>query len=146
MHWRHTDPPGEDDDDDDWEGEGDRDVQWARVEREDGTTKLELRRCCGTARPDTQNCSVVVRATAVGEEAFVTVHDFLSVVHPWLMALKGDILAAMGTLNWSDEPLEAETALMVNSNGVERLMIKPKAEWISFTRRDPVQIVNISVS
>ncbi|PVH74013.1 hypothetical protein DL98DRAFT_605839 [Cadophora sp. DSE1049] len=51
-------------------------------------------------------------------EPYVTVHDFVTAVHPWLVELRGDILAAMKVWEGSDEPmgtpLPNDTDLLVN--------------------------------
>jgi hypothetical protein len=137
-HWEHTDPDSE-------EGMNDG-VEWSIVELDDGTTEPELLRCCGTMRRGGKNFSVMAKPTVAGEEGFVTVHDFLKVVHPWLMGLKREILTAKGILDGDDQPLRNETELMVNSNGFESLMIERKDEWIGFKRRTPVRVINISAS
>ncbi|KAF2472782.1 uncharacterized protein BDR25DRAFT_365958 [Lindgomyces ingoldianus] len=53
-----------------------------------------LLRCCHQDRPRKTKVSLVVKAA--GE--FVTVHDYVSVVHPWLMSLRENILQAAGDL------------------------------------------------
>lgn len=107
AHWDHSEPDG-------GEGNGEG-VKWGTLEHndeDDGTEvdedvedKVQLLRCCGMARPRGKNLSVVVKPAVDREKGFVTVHDYLTVVHPWLMGLREEILAAMGTLNMEDEPL-----------------------------------------
>ena len=63
-----------------------------------------------------------------GSGDFVTVHDFVIAVHPWLMGLRSDILGALGTLNGHDVPLPAETELMVSCNMLDSLMIDNRAD------------------
>ncbi|KAK3682885.1 hypothetical protein B0T22DRAFT_494505 [Podospora appendiculata] len=53
-----------------------------------------LIRCCGTERPKPPS-PVVVRAAT---HPFVTVHDYVTTVHPWLMGLKDDIRPAMSAM------------------------------------------------
>ena len=95
---------------------------------------------------DRQDFSVTVKPTGTGNEAFVTVHDFLEVVHPWLMSHKQDILTAKGMLEGSDQPLEDDTELMVNANGFESLMIERKEEWMAFKKKTLARTINISAS
>lgn len=63
--------------------------------------------CCGTPRPCGKVVKFVVRATS----DFITVHDYLSAVHPWLLSLRDDILSALGVDD--DKSLPADTKLMV---------------------------------
>lgn len=89
---------------------------------------------------------VTVKPTAAGDEAFVTVHDFLEVVHPWLMKLRKEILNAKGMLEGNDQPLADDTELMVDANGLECLIIEEKEEWIAHKKKPPVRSINISVA
>ncbi|KAK4044526.1 hypothetical protein C8A01DRAFT_31312 [Parachaetomium inaequale] len=54
--------------------------------------------CCGQKRPLGKGVSgagaVVVKPTTTG--SFVTIHDFISTVHPYLMARRDEVLEAMG--------------------------------------------------
>lgn len=104
--------------------------------------------CCGTGRPvGKKDISVAVTGTGgVGVKdggggaggGFVTVHDYVTAVHPWLMRLRSDILGALGTLNGDDAPLPAETELMVNYNALEDLMMEKRADWIRLTKKEPL--------
>lgn len=104
--------------------------------------------CCGTARPvGIKDASVVVTGTGGvteggggGGGGFVTVHDYVAAVHPWLMGLRSDILGALGTLNGDDAPLPAETELMVNCNALDDLMMEKRAEWIRLTKKEPAPV------
>ncbi|KAG7289433.1 hypothetical protein NEMBOFW57_005804 [Staphylotrichum longicolle] len=104
--------------------------------------------CCGTGRPvGKKDISVAVTGTGgVGVKdggggaggGFVTVHDYVTAVHPWLMRLRSDILGALGTLNGDDAPLPDETELMVNYNALEDLMMEKRADWIRLTKKEPM--------
>lgn len=72
-------------------------------EDEEGPDHLLV--CCGTERPRNNGLKVLVQAAA----GFVTVHDFLSAVHPQLVARREDLLGSLGF----EEPLPPETKLMV---------------------------------
>ena len=64
--------------------------------------------CCGQKRPwayDTQ-----LEVTAQGE--FLTVHDYVSAVHPWLMARRDTVLDALGKA-YGDPGWPSETKLAV---------------------------------
>lgn len=58
-------------------------------EKRDGDKHLLL--CCGMERRRGKKTDVVVKATG----NFVTIHDFISVVHPYLMARRDEDLEAM---------------------------------------------------
>lgn len=87
-----------------------------------------LLRCCGADRPRRKNASLTVSGTG-GEAGFVTVHDYVGPVHPWLMALRGDISVAGGNL-LDNVPLDEATTLQVVWLGPETLDVVPKEEWM----------------
>lgn len=74
--------------------------------------------------------SVVVKPTVA---PFVTIHDYLSVVHPWLLSSRGDLLAAMAAMaeGLYNKPLPAETKLMINIKEPHLLVTCEQAERIS---------------
>lgn len=76
-----VDPENEDDD------------AWPEV---DGEGSGHLLVCCGSERPRKTETKFqfVVTAKGAGPDGFLTVHDYLEQVHPWLMGLKGEILEA----------------------------------------------------
>jgi hypothetical protein len=55
-------------------------------------------RCCGCDRPRKKKVSLLVEAS--GYDGILTIHDFVSTVHPWLMGLRGEILQAAGDLQY----------------------------------------------
>jgi hypothetical protein len=70
-----------------------------------------LLHCCGADRPPKhRNFSLTVSATA----GFLTVHDYVSAVLPWLMGLREKILMASGDVA-NNLPLPPDTRLMVKS-------------------------------
>ena len=84
-----------------------------------------LLRCCGLDRPRDKRARLVVKATG----AFVTVHDYVSTVHPWLMSLREDCLAALGVFD--EKSLPAETKLMVAwQGGPQEVAIREETTWI----------------
>jgi hypothetical protein len=127
----------------DWEGNWE-DVHCEHVAGEEVGIEGEAGgdQCCGTARPvGMRDVSVVVTGTGGGDGGgggFVTVHDYVTVVHPWLMGLRSGILGALGTLNGEDAPLPAETELMVSCNALDDLMMHTRADWIRLTKKEPV--------
>ncbi|KFY79088.1 hypothetical protein V499_01877 [Pseudogymnoascus sp. VKM F-103] len=51
--------------------------------------------CCDEVRPRGKAVKLVVKPAA-GENGFITVHDYVSAVHPWLASIQEDILNSMG--------------------------------------------------
>lgn len=78
---------------------------------------------CGEPRPRKKNVKILVKAAS---GTFVTVHDYLSTVHPWLMGLKEDITKAENVWGIGDV-----SDMMVNCNGLARLMITEKDNFIA---------------
>ncbi|KAH8812143.1 hypothetical protein F5884DRAFT_784533 [Xylogone sp. PMI_703] len=130
VHRDHADPEGGDEN-----GDG---VEFGELpdynpdEDEEGPEHLLM--CCGTKRPRGKAARLVVKPTASGN-GFLTIHDYVSAVHPWLMSLREDLLAAMAV--WDDEPLPSETKLMVNYTALDRLKMYEREEWISLKRGRP---------
>lgn len=119
MHIEHAEASMFDEPDD-W-------CAWGLLEDNDDG-ELDLLRCCGLPRPIGKDVTIVVQPTNTGDDGsngqasndgseggFVTLHDYLSVVHPWLMSLRSEILAAMGALLTQDVPLPDTTELVVRS-------------------------------
>ncbi|OIW29558.1 hypothetical protein CONLIGDRAFT_680401 [Coniochaeta ligniaria NRRL 30616] len=109
LHYRHTDPPDGDDDDEDED-------DWPSE-------------CCG----DHADTKLVVKAT--GE--YVTVHDYVSAVHPWLLRKHDELLEALAVLD--DEPrisLPAGEHLMVTSVGPDILSVGTKEDWLRDKAKD----------
>ncbi|KAI1376909.1 hypothetical protein F4677DRAFT_60727 [Hypoxylon crocopeplum] len=114
-------------------------VQWGELPDYDSDEDEEgqpghLLMCCGTRRPRGKAASVVVKPAT---EAFVTVHDYLSTVHPWLVSVRDDLLSAMGL--WDDKPLPPETRLMVNYDAADSLKMYDRPTWIILRRNKPSQ-------
>lgn len=83
-------------------------------------------------RPRGKKTQVVAKATG----DFVTIHDFLSVVHPYLMARRDEILVAMdedpGRLRG---PFPPETKLMADWRSPKTVEVSDEAEWLIFRKR-----------
>lgn len=97
-------------------------------EEEDPEHGRYLLRYCGADRPRKKNVSLMVSGTG-GKEGYVTVHDYVAHVHPWLMGLKGSILVAGGNL-LDNVPLDESTILKVVWLGPESLDMVPEEEWM----------------
>lgn len=83
-----------------------------------------LLKCCDAERPRKKKVSLLVKATG----KFVTIHDYVSVVHPWLMSLREDILRAEGDL-LDNVPLPEDTRLLVDYPGSESVSFSEEKEW-----------------
>jgi len=75
-----------------WEGEH-RDDNWDNQEwtGDSDDEDRELLRCCGIACPPPPPSLEVLPTT----HPFITVHDYITQVHPWIQALKPSILEAL---------------------------------------------------
>lgn len=112
----------------------DPDDRWDEVDGE-GTGHLLM--CCGVERPrKTESDSrfqFVVEAK--GEGGFLTVHDYVEQLHPWLMGLREEILeaTAIARANRDYKPFSKGEKLMVDTNGVYVYVMNEK-EFISRRR------------
>lgn len=92
----------------------------------DEEEELHLLRCCRGDRPRKKGATLLVKATG----AFLTIHDYLSVVHPWLLGRREDIFGAEGDL-MENVPLAAkyqlDDFLVARSGDVRHRRRMPKA-------------------
>jgi len=92
--------------------------------------RLFVLECCGQKRPwayDTQ-----LEVTAQGE--FLTVHEYVSAVHPWLMARRDTVLDALGKA-YGDPGWPSETKLAVLYLGPGPLNIGHEEKWAWWHKR-----------
>ncbi|SPQ26483.1 223e8a0b-86bd-44b7-b3d1-d02170a21dec [Thermothielavioides terrestris] len=124
----------------------------ASDEEPDAEFGTHLLRCCGGDRPRKKKARLTVRGTGGGGgggggggdggsgesgEGFVTVHDYVTAVHPWLMGLRADLLAAGGDL-LDHVPLAEDTRLMVVGSRPQSLRVLPESEWRRWRGKRPV--------
>ncbi|KAH7348969.1 hypothetical protein BKA65DRAFT_455485 [Rhexocercosporidium sp. MPI-PUGE-AT-0058] len=83
--------------------------------------------CCGEDRPEDVDAKLVVHPSAGCD--FVTIGDYVSAVHPWLMSLREDILFAK--IPMASRPPPLPTELMV-ARGPHH-DIKDREGWIQRT-------------
>ena len=92
--------------------------------------RLYVLACCGQERPWAYDTCLHVAA----EGEFLTVHEYVSAVHPWLMAMRDTILDALGGLdsraNWPPE-----TKLAVLELWPRMLRIDREDQWARCHRR-----------
>ncbi|KAF2271268.1 uncharacterized protein EI97DRAFT_364717, partial [Westerdykella ornata] len=93
---------------------------------------VHLLRCCGADRPRKKKASLVVKAS--GE--YLTIHDYVVAVHPWLLRLRDDILAASGDL-LDSKPLPADTKLVV-WYGLAEVDVLEDKEWRTMKAKWPL--------
>ncbi|PQE28395.1 domain containing protein [Rutstroemia sp. NJR-2017a BBW] len=111
-----------------YEDLSDEDRPYAEYSKEDGSWEEDsetrfLVKCCGQDRPLRKQG---IKLLVAGNQ-FVTIHDYISAVHPWLMSLREDIVKAK--LVARPQPYSAwEEELMVGE-GPEH-DIELKEEWL----------------
>ncbi|GAW24991.1 hypothetical protein ANO14919_145890 [Xylariales sp. No.14919] len=98
---------------------------------------LYLLECCDQPRPLGKTFKVVVQPSPGNE--FVTIHDYLSTLHPLLLESRDDIIASL-CLTY-DRQRPAEPKLLVNHNYPKKLSFlelsnfETPAFWVNSTRR-----------
>lgn len=104
---------------DDWE------QLWVELNRYCLDTKNDPR------RPRAKN--VELEVTTGG--AFLTIHEYVSVVHPWLMGMRERLLDALGKLDGKAVPWPSDTKLAVLQFGRRPLNIGTEDEWAYWHRK-----------
>ncbi|KAK2033271.1 hypothetical protein LX32DRAFT_102705 [Colletotrichum zoysiae] len=128
RHERHADPS----DKDNIFGELDRELYWGSEEEEeyddddDDDEGPQLLRCCNTDRPRRAPRLVVKPSSA--EKGYVTVRDYISAVHPWLLGLRKDIVQADNV--WDEKkPVDYERLAVCYEPNL--LMIMDEERYVS---------------
>ncbi|KAH6845711.1 hypothetical protein B0I37DRAFT_191175 [Chaetomium sp. MPI-CAGE-AT-0009] len=80
--------------------------------------------CCGQKRPWAYN--TYLQVATQGE--FLTVHEYISAVHPWLMAMRDTLLYALGQMD-GQRTWSPETKLAVLYLGPAPLRIDHEDKW-----------------
>lgn len=99
------------------------------VDPDDGDPDNEhgdLLQCCGEKRPEPPG-PLVIHATS---KEYVTVHDFVSTVHPWLMEHFSDIWSALHI--WDGDEYDSSQKLIVSFSDLESLSILSEDMWTQF--------------
>jgi hypothetical protein len=92
----------------------------------------ELLRCCGEQRPEPPQPLTI---TATSKE-YVTVHDYVSVIHAWLMEHFTEICSALHVWDGGQQPPNEK--LVVNYDNLESLAIVDENMWTQ-VHQAPVQ-------
>lgn len=90
----------------------------------------ELLRCCGEQRPEPPQ-PLVITAT----KKYVTVHDYVSAVHAWLMEHFDDISSAVNIWNGGEPPPDQK--LVVDCSDLRSLSILEENIWCRVTQPVP---------
>ncbi|KAM7212417.1 LysM domain containing protein [Rhypophila decipiens] len=88
-----------------------------------------LIRCCGTDRPVRQRRRKTVITPSEGKD-FVTVRDYVSSVHTWLMSLRDDLLLSKRVARPVPYGRPGVFEWMVD-RGMEHLRLEEKGDWIA---------------
>jgi hypothetical protein len=98
------------------------------VEEDDVHQESELRvlKCCGSSRPIGKDAKLLVTPDSDGD-GFVTLRDYLSAVHPWLMAPRQDILDAQSV--YEDTQWSVDPEVVINYSEPGSLWLEIKDEW-----------------
>jgi hypothetical protein len=97
--------------------------------------EVHLLRCCRADRPRKKGETLLVKATG----AFLTIHDYLSVVHPWLLGRREYILGAEGDL-LENKPLAANTKLMISYGLPDQVTFVTEEDWLRSMSKEPLKI------
>lgn len=100
----------------------------------DEEDEVHLLRCCRADRPRKKGETLLVKATG----AFLTIHDYLSVVHPWLSGRREDIFGAEGDL-MKNEPLATNTKLMISNGLPDQVNFETEEDWREHKSKEPLR-------
>jgi hypothetical protein len=89
--------------------------------------------CCGQKRPWSYNTYLQV----VAQGKFLTVHEYISAVHPWLMAMRDTLLDARGKMDYQPK-WPPETKLAVVNLGPGPLYVDHEDKWAWWHKKPPV--------
>ncbi|KAL2064484.1 hypothetical protein VTL71DRAFT_4978 [Oculimacula yallundae] len=116
----HCEPPSDSD--------SENGVRWGIItDDSDGSDygdEAQLLECCGEPRPIGKAKGKLVEASSDGQ-GFVTVHDYVSTIHPWLMSVYEDILVAHEDAVYV-EPLPSGTQFLVQFGSPQLLTLDLK--------------------
>ncbi|KAK4109031.1 hypothetical protein N656DRAFT_831756 [Canariomyces notabilis] len=99
--------------------------------------------CAVGERPVDKDARLEVKAA--GE--FLTIHDYVSAVHPWLMGLRGDLLAALAlTAAGQDDPLPPETRLMAVCGWPDEVEVLREQDWLAEYTKPASKVPELATS
>ncbi|PTB65070.1 hypothetical protein BBK36DRAFT_1160295 [Trichoderma citrinoviride] len=114
----------------------DEDRPYADEPNEDGNWEADsdtefLVRCCGDDRP-LRKRGLKIKVTPSAGNDFVTVRDYVSAVHAWLMSLRGDIIRAKAVAR--PQPYVGNMEWMVSNITAPQHEIMTKEFWVEMHR------------
>ncbi|KAH6684970.1 hypothetical protein F5X68DRAFT_262827 [Plectosphaerella plurivora] len=100
-------------------------------EPDDDETGLSLMYHQGEHRPPNYDKPLVVTAR---DKPYLTVHEFLTVIHPYLVARRQDMLGSLIVSTQYDPALPADTKLIAGGN-IQTLNVETEENWKDSKRR-----------
>ncbi|GKT43426.1 uncharacterized protein ColSpa_03607 [Colletotrichum spaethianum] len=100
---------------------------------------VELNRYCLDTKNDPQRPrakDVQLEVTKTAGSEFLTIHEYVSAVHPWLMGMRERLLYALGKTDGKGVPWSPKTKLAVMHFGHGPLFIDTEDRW-AYRRREP---------
>lgn len=86
---------------------------------------LKLMRCCGTVRPSSDISSPTVDADPPAQD--ITIKDYVTKVHPWLMSKREDFIAA---ISMYESRLPANVGLVVDCRRPADISVMIESDWL----------------
>jgi hypothetical protein len=86
-------------------------------------------------RPWGKNATVEMKADSHSKQEFISIHDYLWTLYPWLLNLKKDNLGAISV--FEDDPPLPETELKIAFATPDMLVVQRKAEWLQTWQSPP---------
>lgn len=122
-------------------GNGSDDVE------DDALGHIQVIACCGIPRPVDKDATIVVRPSNMDgpDGGYVTVHDYVTTVHPWVMGLRGEILTAMGEGQGNFTPLPGDTSLMFAGHALDSMYIDTIKDHLHFRKIAPEMVARFTV-
>ncbi|KAH7389435.1 hypothetical protein DE146DRAFT_767706 [Phaeosphaeria sp. MPI-PUGE-AT-0046c] len=101
----------------------------------DEEEEVHLLRCCRGDRPRKKGETLLVKASGT----FLTIHDYVSAVHPWLLERREDIFGAEGDL-MKNKALAAKTKLMISYGLPDQVNFETEKDWRESMSQEPFKV------
>ncbi|KAH6696900.1 hypothetical protein F5X68DRAFT_196279 [Plectosphaerella plurivora] len=109
-------------------------------EPDDDKTGLSLMYAAGEHRPPNYDKPLVVKAQ---DKAYLTVHEYLTVIRPYLITRRQDILGSLIISTQYDPSLPADTKLIASGFG-ETLTVETEEKWMGHARGRKIMWENLN--
>jgi len=94
--------------------------------------------CCGEQAPEEKEVRLTVKATG----DFLTIHDYVTQVHPWLLGMRQDLLVAVGvTEDFDNKPLPGTTRFFVYPNANVEVFVLLEKAWLNYATKEWLKLV-----